>query len=200
MNRADIRNITTTILIGLLLAPTAYAWTYYKNRQAPSEVLNKANPYKAGNPFAPHNQSYDRTQHNPYSPKSIYNNPEKYAAKIHDPYGKYRGTISPQVGHGKSVTNPYKKFGNHYEEGYADHPYRSTNSDNPYGLFQNPYNPKSVRNNPRYHLHYFDSNGRYLGHGKYDTYDNGSPFSPYSHNPYTPNHTTNPYGLNKRMR
>jgi len=190
--------IAITILTSLLLTQTLYAWTYYNQGQHPFEIKQRANIYIANNPFLSQNQYHDRTQRNPYSPHSIYNDPH-YEAHLHSYFNKFQGTIGLQLNNSSSISNPYGKFGSQYDNNRADYPYRSNNWRNPYSQFQTPYDPNSARHNPKYGIHLFDSRGGYLGHDKYNTYHNGSRFDPYSHNPFTPNHTTNPYGKNKRM-
>jgi len=178
----------------------SFAWTYYQKGKSTGELLNKHYTYGKGNPYAPRAKNPNKPYQpvfNPYHKSSFYNNHDKYSTRGENYNNTYQGNVGQQVNDLNSMVNPYGKYGNHFYEKYADHPYQAANASNPYNAYQTPYDPKSVRHNPKYSEQYYDSKGKKLGHGLSNSYKAKSIFNPYTHTPYHYPHAHNPHGENK---
>lgn len=183
-------------VIGLVsIMSTGHAWLYYQNNVTPRKLLQQANPYTTNNPYDSQNfNSPYNTLKNPYEPASIYNDP-KFAAPIYNQQEQFRGRATQLINKQVSVTNPYRTYGSAYDKNSFNPPYGANSSGNPYTVLQNPYDPRSFRNDPRFGQQYYDSKGNYLGSSLGNTYNNDLSITNLpEHSHFETYFTKNPYG------
>jgi hypothetical protein len=183
----------------IIYAQSTLAFTYYQQNQEPSFLLSQANPYTVNNPFGPKN--FRNPYHefwNPYSPNSVRNDFQRFSAPIVNFDDTYQGRLSNSVKDPNTITNPYGRYGNAFSSRSVANQYQPIRRNNPYGEYQQVYNANSIRHNPKFSEHYYDSHGNYLGSALNNSYKNrDSIFDPYNHSAFNSTNATNPFGYNK---
>lgn len=183
--------LTMNLLLILAFGTNAFAFTFYKKDKSPSEISQYGNRYQSQFGYSQQNNLHPySTFQNPYNKNSARNNAEVYSAKVQS-YGSEQsyGYVNSQLNQNKGINNPYSIEGNVYNPYHPAYPYGTQKPYSPYSKFQNPYNPNSLRNDPRYDIQYEDSDGKKL---------NGDSTS-FNNSPFNNNSIQNPYSKNKNL-